>query len=523
VAKSTRNYLKLYNEQTAQPAPSEPQQLRNLPTLLEAFRQATGWSLAYRTGPSPRPAAGHAWVAPINHGTPAAPGYLILDPGTSGSKASITAERAQQLTSALAAMLAESLQIEHALWQREAELAAGVPLVPTGNEEKHLAERLEAVLKGGAEAVGAHAAAIYLLDEATTRLKLRACWGLPRQQLRQPARPLRGALADLEALLGHAVVLDHEALVEQWRAPEPFPAAACVPISTATTILGTFWVFSRVQRPFDDHQTNMLEVVAGRLAAELEREMLLREGIEGARVKRQLAAAERAQQDQLPSTPPQSDIWDLWAWTGRAQAVGGDFFDWYCLPDGTVTLVVGQTPGRGIEAALTAAAAKAAVRAHGQHEPQVDRLLQLVNRTLWTNSAGGQLAAAFCVRCPTQGDRLSCAAAGPVQGILVRPDGWNPLTSPAPSLGQQPDLSVEPRPWQLLPGQAMVLVTAGVSDARDSHGRVFGEAGVAELVSQHLDQTARQLTDLVRDRLDVHTSGRTEQDRTVLVLKRRAP
>ena len=48
----------------------------------------------------------------------------------------------------MADMLGELLQTRYALWRREAELAAGVPVVPHREEEKHLAARLEAVLKG---------------------------------------------------------------------------------------------------------------------------------------------------------------------------------------------------------------------------------------------------------------------------------------------------------------------------------------------------------------------------------------
>ena len=43
-------------------------------------------------------------------------------------------------------------------------LAAGVPVREHDDEEQHLALRLDAILKGGAEAVGCQAAALYLLD-----------------------------------------------------------------------------------------------------------------------------------------------------------------------------------------------------------------------------------------------------------------------------------------------------------------------------------------------------------------------
>ena len=57
-------------------------------------------------------------------------------------------------------------------------------------------------------------------------------------------------------------------------AAQDYPAAVCVPVSTPTMLLGTLWVFCHKRRDFNDRETNMLEVVAGRLAADLERETL---------------------------------------------------------------------------------------------------------------------------------------------------------------------------------------------------------------------------------------------------------
>ena len=177
-------------------------------------------------------------------------------------------------------------------------------MIPQANPQGHLATRLEAVLRSGAEAIGCHAAALYLLDEATSKLKLRSCWGLPLDRLTAPARPLQGAVADLEALLGHAVVLEDTRLLRHWNVPEDFPAAACVPVSTPTTILGTLWVFSSEKRDLNDHQTNILEVVAGRVAADLEREMLWNEAMAAAEFKTQLAAAERLQRERASHDCP---------------------------------------------------------------------------------------------------------------------------------------------------------------------------------------------------------------------------
>ena len=51
--------------------------------------------------------------------------------------------------------------------------------------------------------------------------------------------------------------------------------ASCVPVSSPTVPLGTLWFFSDRPREFTDMQTGLAELVSGRLAAELERTMLL--------------------------------------------------------------------------------------------------------------------------------------------------------------------------------------------------------------------------------------------------------
>ena len=221
-------------------------------------------------------------------------------------------------------------------------------------------------------------------------------------------------MADLEALLGHAVVLNDEHVIRMWNMPEDFPAAVCVPVSTPTTLLGTLWVFCNEKRDFNDRETNIVEVVAGRLASDLEREMLLRAGTDGTKLQKQVAAAERLQRNELPTISPLLDGWNVAGWTGQAEGVGGAFHDWFCLPRGLLAVAVGKATQQGIAGALTANAVKTAVRAHARYHRQAERVLQQVNLTLWTGSAGDQRAALFCGLIETATGRVCCASAGPV-------------------------------------------------------------------------------------------------------------
>ena len=179
-------------------------------------------------------------------------------------------------------MIGEMMQTRHALWQREAELAAGVPLVPHEEEEKHLAARLEAVLRGGTEAVDCQAAALYLLDDATSQLKMRSCWGLPLDRLDRPGQAAEGRGGRLGSPArpcgGHRGHRTCCGIGTSPRSSPPPSASPCRRPRLSWALSGSSPRSGEISR---SRQTNLLEIIAGRLAAELEREILLREAVAG--------------------------------------------------------------------------------------------------------------------------------------------------------------------------------------------------------------------------------------------------
>ena len=334
------NLLKLHrDEPPPAPAPSlaaSPAMAR----LAEALQKATGWSL--RLGePGNRPPRQAAWKKELPSVDGRSSQSLWLEPAGKTAPACRAIDMAC-LGEALGTLLSELRDARTTIWQREAELATHIPVVIPRDDDAKLAKRLAAVLRSTAEAIGCQAAALYMLDDATSELKLRSAFGLPTSRLMMPARALRGATADLEALLGNAVVLDSAAMMPRWNSPEvEFGAAVCLPIATASTPLGTLWVFSRDERPFSDAQTNLLELSAGRLAAELEREVLVREKKSSRRRDTNEGALADRLRQRLPQPGPQSAAWEATGWT-TAEGLRTTFHDWQVLADGTVSLAIGS-------------------------------------------------------------------------------------------------------------------------------------------------------------------------------------
>ena len=514
-------HLKLYTEQPPKPIRPQIEAVGCMPELLRAFCAATGWSMRYEKATADSAGMTDSGRGKINLSAAQDNGADIEMVGVHSADKREPLDRgaAEQLAGSIADLLNELLDTRVALHKREAELAAGVPATPHKREEEHLAMRLEAVLRAGVEAVGCDAAALYMLDEATSELKLRSLWGLPFDRMTAPARPLATALADLEALLGHAVVLDEGATMQAWNMPEDFPAAVCVPVSTPTTLLGTLWVFANRSRDFNDRETNMLEVIAGRLAADLEREMLLGAGVQGAALQRQVAAVERLQRNELPAIAPMLDGWDMAGLTQQTENVGGAFHDWFSLPEGLSAVAVGRAAEPGLIGAVTAGSVRTALRSHAKYQRKAEAIAQQVNLTLWTGSAGDRHASLLLGLIETASGRVSCVAAGRPSAMLLSGGGWQSLTSCAPPLGESPATQYVPLGRQLQPGEAIVLCTEGALDVVSSAGQVLGESGLAASLMDRLDLAAEELAAIAAAIIENHAST-TMPDYSILVVKR---
>lgn len=428
-----------------------------------AFEAGTGWRLEVVPGKPPLQDPNLVWSAPVNPGVGATPGHIriVSEGGNRGPRPQVALPAAKELASALTEVWNELLRTRRALWQREAELAAGVPVSARPDEEQHLAARLEAVLAAGCAAVGCQSAGLYLLDAGTSELKLRASWRLPASRLVESARPLRGAAADLEALLGSAVVLTEPELFHYWRVPEACAAAVCLPVSSPTTPLGTLWVFSAEPREFTPAETNVLEVVTGRLAADLEREMLLGE-VNALRI----ASPGGWDMPQPAAVPPSPSLdgWDIAGWSGSVadtresclSAPGGPWCDWFHVASDQLAVCLG-TSSADLVGAAAGTAARTALRTACDVGRGPADLLARLNAALWCGEQGGGKVGLAYALVDTHHGVVRLAQSGSTGAVAVRGSNFNSPQFISETLGAQERLVPDESRWKLSAGETLAM------------------------------------------------------------------
>ncbi|MDR1053264.1 MAG: GAF domain-containing protein [Planctomycetaceae bacterium] len=249
----------------------------SLPGLLRAIRSSLGLDIIFiRAGARLPDIMSRCFNVKVDGGK--SPGNLVLLPNNdSAGKAAIPNPQQEEFVNSLALLLGDAYRWQQMVRKCEEELASIVQLPSAKLNETRFTETLFSILKAGSKLLRCQAAAFYVLNADNNTLKLRSCWGLPEERLLDEPRLLCESLADIEAMLGQAVILNEDYLFETWQSPESFPTAICVPVMSPVTIIGTLWFFADIRRDFNDHDKYLIEIITGRISAELERAALERE------------------------------------------------------------------------------------------------------------------------------------------------------------------------------------------------------------------------------------------------------
>ena len=242
----------------------------SLPELLQSFWQYLGLDVRFvRNGGTLPETVEESFRIGISGGQ--SPGLLALLPSRDIRKPKLVGQERHNFLTTFAQFLGDAYRWQHALRQHEEtqSVAVAVPFVQRNGESLLL------LLKESAKLADFCAASLYLLDSQKKLLKIRSCWGLPEERLLEPPKPLHESLADVEAILGQIVVVNEDYLLETWQVPEDFPMAVCLPVMSPQSVWGTLWLFAEQRRDCSEHELHLMDYIAGRLTAELEKSALL--------------------------------------------------------------------------------------------------------------------------------------------------------------------------------------------------------------------------------------------------------
>jgi len=282
---------------------------------------------------------------------------------------------------------------------------------------------------------------------------------------------------------------------------------------TGALTLAVAWSGRRYRR----EDARFAHLLAGRIALTLDNAGLFADLERAERARSQIA--ETLQRGLLPSPLPHIPGWSVAAMyrpAGAENEVGGDFYDLFRVPGGWL-LAIGDVTGRGAHAASVTAVARYTLRTAAVLTDDPLAALAALNRTLLArgDSALCSLAAMTLSEDPAEPVRL--AVAGHPPPLLVDGDEVSEVAAADPVLGAFPDAEWRLSRVEVRPGQQIVLVTDGITEAQGPQGR-FGEARLRAQLSGAANPAlaVRRL----EGSLHSFTEGRLEDDVAMLAVAR---
>ncbi|MCL6541483.1 MAG: SpoIIE family protein phosphatase [Roseiflexus sp.] len=225
-----------------------------------------------------------------------------------------------------------------------------------------------------------------------------------------------------------------------------------------------------LRKPFEsDEFRRVLECTVQRL--ELERQnRVLRQQLE-AHHRRLLSEMERAAEVQarlLPQIAPALSGFQLAAECIPARDVGGDFYDWQQPAPHLLSFWLCDVMGKGLDAALLMATVRAVMRAVVRHSPPAEAMRYVTNALIEDLMQSGRFVTLFLAQLDTTSGRLASIDAGHGLAFVRRADGAVETLNDRRGLplGIVPDEQYDQRETILNPGDALVVYSDGLVDAR---------------------------------------------------------
>ncbi|WP_165234514.1 SpoIIE family protein phosphatase [Aquisphaera insulae] len=299
--------------------------------------------------------------------------------------------------------------------------------------------------------------------------------------------------------------------------------------------IGVIQIDTRLGRKhFEQDDLDLLVSVAGQVSVAVQNARLHHDLIKQHELEQELQYAREVMQALLPERPKSVSGYEFWDHYEPARHVGGDYYGFIPLhgphddrkqPPRRWAIAIGDVVGKGLPAALLTARLSAEIRLFLQGEGDPAWVVSRLNQQLTENGVLDMYITFLLIMLDVETHTLRLANAGHPAPLLRRPDGQvlelGKDASGLP-LAISPDGPYETWETTLAPGDSVVLVTDGVTDAMNPANERFGDKRLRELIRSTSGGPA-VLGDSILQQVQDHSSGRAQFDDITIVSFGRNP
>jgi serine phosphatase RsbU (regulator of sigma subunit) len=230
--------------------------------------------------------------------------------------------------------------------------------------------------------------------------------------------------------------------------------------------------------------------------------------------------AREIQQSLIPSSGLRGNRFEVAFRFSPLAEVGGDFADFFTLPNGLIGLYVGDVVGKGLSAAMYASLVMGMMRGINKTGTEPADVLALLSRRIRVRPVTGRYCATLYALFDPDSNTLKFANAGLPYPVLVSKTGVSQLSMGGIPSGMFPGTTYEQHVVRLSPGDVVLFATDGLHEMRNQSGDDFSWKELPETWSNCGQRSADEALEILFEGVK-HFSPHSAQkdDITAVALK----
>ena len=236
----------------------------------------------------------------------------------------------------------------------------------------------------------------------------------------------------------------------------------------------------------------------------------------------QMKLAEEIQQNLLPSRSPYLSAFDVDGTSLYCDNTGGDYYDYFLLPEEKFGIVVADACGHGVGAAMLMTTVRAFLHSAAENYTDPATLLASVNSFISRDCAvSGRFTTMFFLEIDQKNRRLRWSRAGhePPLYYHAATDTFSKLSGKSLVLGVNAGFVYQTHGCDRVEsGDILLIGTDGIHEARNSEGELFGHDRVQALLRTHRRDSARAVREHLVDAICQFRGDMDQEDDITLVI-----
>jgi serine phosphatase RsbU (regulator of sigma subunit)/anti-sigma regulatory factor (Ser/Thr protein kinase) len=235
------------------------------------------------------------------------------------------------------------------------------------------------------------------------------------------------------------------------------------------------------------------------------------------RIEQEMRVARLIQQTLLPKQLPEITGWNVAVKYQPARAVGGDFYDFFPLPDGRLVITIGDVTDKGVPAALVMATTRSILRGSARRLFSPSAALVRTNELLHPEIPQNMFVTClYAILDPATG-RLQYANAGHDLPYLRHNGEACELRATGMPLGLMPGMQYDEKEIILEPGDSLLLYSDGLVEAHNPQHEMYSFPRLGNQIEGYLKSGENLINFLLADLAKFTGSDWEQEDDITMV------